>query len=241
MCKYDKIKSDIIKYIPLSQSFRELAKRVNISPGKNFNDYVRNLGEDLSHFTMSHPNSTKYKNHKGKTFGFLTIIDVISINNDIKTMWYFTCQCKCGNIKNILVTNVVKKRTISCGCAQQQSIPKGNRSSNWNGVGELSGSFFYQIKCQAKKRSIDFKLTKEYLWDLFIKQDRKCKFTGIELHFSSSSCKYNQTASLDRIDNNKPYIKGNVQWVHKNINKMRNDLTIEDFVQSCKMVADNYN
>jgi len=45
------------------------------------------------------------------------------------------------------------------------------------------------------------------------------------------------TASVDRIDSNKGYIKGNVQFVHKDINLMKNVLNIEYFIEMCKKIA----
>ena len=44
------------------------------------------------------------------------------------------------------------------------------------------------------------------------------------------------TASLDRIDSSKGYIKGNVQWVHKEFNKMKLDLLDKEFIDICKLV-----
>ena len=46
------------------------------------------------------------------------------------------------------------------------------------------------------------------------------------------------TASLDRIDSSKGYVKGNVQWVHKDINKMKTDFEQSIFIKLCKSVAD---
>ena len=51
---------------------------------------------------------------------------------------------------------------------------------------------------------------------------------------------YVGTASLDRIDSTKGYTKNNIQWVHKTINKMKNVLHDEEFIQWCNLIA-NYN
>ena len=45
------------------------------------------------------------------------------------------------------------------------------------------------------------------------------------------------TASVDRIDSTKGYLKGNVQWVHKSINQMKSNRTDEEFIALCKAVA----
>lgn len=103
----------------------------------------------------------------------------------------------------------------------------------------MSGSFFRNIIVRAKKYNYSFEITKEYLWDLFLKQDRKCALSGIELSFSKdNSNKINiQTASLDRIDSSKGYIEGNVQWVHKNVNFMKYTLSTSDFLKWCNIIS----
>jgi hypothetical protein len=50
-------------------------------------------------------------------------------------------------------------------------------------------------------------------------------------------CNNEQTASLDRIDNSQGYINGNIQWVHKIINRIKMDLNTSYFVELCKKVA----
>lgn len=42
-----------------------------------------------------------------------------------------------------------------------------------------------------------------------------------------------QTASLDRIDSSKGYIEGNVQWLHKDINRLKINYSDEDLIQIC--------
>lgn len=46
-------------------------------------------------------------------------------------------------------------------------------------------------------------------------------------------------ASLDRIDSSQGYIKGNVQWVHKDINKMKFDLSQDRFLELCNIIVQN--
>jgi hypothetical protein len=46
-----------------------------------------------------------------------------------------------------------------------------------------------------------------------------------------------RTASLDRIDSTKGYIEGNLQWVHRDINKLKKNLPDDRFVEICRAVA----
>ena len=46
------------------------------------------------------------------------------------------------------------------------------------------------------------------------------------------------TASLDRIDSSKPYIKGNMQWLHKDVNIMKNAYNINYFINMCRIICE---
>ena len=77
------------------------------------------------------------------------------------------------------------------------------------------------------------------MWDLFIKQNRKCALSGLELSFPKINGDQSYTASIDRIDSSLGYIEGNVQWVHKDINIMKNKYDQDYFIQMCKLISEN--
>lgn len=140
----------------------------------------------------------------------------------------FICKClSCGS------KTTIDRRdfgtTLSCGCLQHL---KGASNSCWSGYGDISGAKWSNIKNGAKDRKINFDIKIEYAWQLFLSQNKKCVFTGIELNFNEP------TASLDRIDSLVGYIEGNIQWVHKDINKMKWNLSDQEFILWCKIIAD---
>lgn len=60
-----------------------------------------------------------------------------------------------------------------------------------------------------------------------------CALTGWEISMS-----YDQaTASLDRIDSQKPYDIGNIQWVHVMVNMCKNKYCQNQFIDMCKSIA----
>jgi len=123
-------------------------------------------------------------------------------------------------------------------------IPR-NKKKDYKGrafvkCGEITERLFKRYRDNAKNRNIEFKISIEYLWDVFLKQNRKCALSQEISIFSSKQAKTikdEQTASLDRIDSSKGYIEGNVQWIHKKINKMKADLEVNEFIQFCKNIA----
>ncbi len=122
--------------------------------------------------------------------------------------------------------------TKSCGCFRA-SVP---RNKWWKGFGELSGRYWGQIKRGAFKRKLDFLIDIEYAWNLFLQQERECAMTEIPIYFAETGRKKG-TASLDRIDSSKGYIKGNVWWVHKDVNLAKSFFELKHFVSLCECVA----
>lgn len=108
---------------------------------------------------------------------------------------------------------------------------------NWTGYGEICGSHFARIKHGAETRNLEFNITIEQIWELFLKQKRKCALSGVILDFKTKS---GGTASLDRMDNSKGYIINNIQWIHKDINIMKMKLNNEEFIKFCHQIS-NYN
>ena len=101
-------------------------------------------------------------------------------------------------------------------------------------VGELTLSKFNRIKSKSMIRKIEFNLTIEYLWNLYITQNRKCAITGDELPNILE-------ASLDRIDSYKGYKEGNVQWVTVQANKCKHILSMSELYEFAKKVLDHAN
>ncbi len=169
----------------------------------------------------------------GKIFGHLTVIQRHSATTKY-VRWL--CRCVCGK-EIVLVAGNIVGGTKSCGCIGNR---KGPESPDWTGCGELSGSFFSRMKKAAKKRDIPFDVTIEYLWNLFLAQNRKCSLSGVILNMprnSSDLALSRQTASVDRIDSSKGYIVGNLQWVHKDLNYMKRAYSQDDFIDLCKSVV----
>jgi hypothetical protein len=91
-----------------------------------------------------------------------------------------------------------------------------------------------------KNRILRFDLDKQYLDQLFQNQNGRCALTGELLWFVKTAKNHQyQNASLDRIDSNQGYIKGNVQWVVKEVNMLKTNMTEERFKNICLLVARN--
>ena len=171
-----------------------------------------------------------------KKFGLLTVIEYVDkAKSRGKTIW--KCKCECGTIKLIQDNHLKSGNTQSCGCLRNR---KGKDSPFFKGYGEIPLDSFSNIRRSAagggilNRKTKEFNITIQQAWNQFLKQNRRCALTNVELHFGE-----NQTASLDRIDSNKGYIEGNIQWLHKDVNIMKNDLDMNTFLMYCKLIYEN--
>lgn len=173
-------------------------------------------------------NFTNYLNLKiGKLLVLERIEDKLNLNGQKIIQW--KCQCNCGAI--IIRTSRHLNRGNCCCKDCKANIDKKN---NFRGVGEISGIFWSSLKRQAKLRNLEFDISLEYIWELFIKQNRRCSVSNLEIGFALSKKEYlngKTTASLDRINSKLGYIKDNIQWVHKWINLMKSDFEQQEFVE----------
>lgn len=189
----------------------------------------------------------KTSNEIGKRYGRLVIISYS--HHDKRKGHYYNCKCDCDNIPKspFRLYALKNNNTKSCGCLFREVNSKSGENSNrWRGHGEISGVYFNQILSMSKKRGINFDISIEEIWQLFLIQDKKCALTGLPLIINTrryqrvdAPKENNGTASLDRIDNSKGYEAGNIQWVHKNINIMKNIFPQQEFIAYCHLVAEN--
>lgn len=174
---------------------------------------------------------------EGDIFGKWKVIsnkhDYVFYNNKpVEKKWL--CRCQCGTEQYIRTSHLTGKRSNSCvQCAID---------SKKSFIGEISSWILNKAKEGAKQRNHVWNITDEYLWDLFLKQKRKCALSGVQLSFSKESGgtkrgRAETTASLDRINSKKGYVEGNVQWVHKVVNMMKNDSLDQEFIKWCKIIS----
>jgi hypothetical protein len=179
-------------------------------------------------------NSNK-KKLKGKRFGKLKVIEKIGKGYDHCFWW--KCLCDCGNEEDVSSYKLTNGLKLMC----KKCVIKKNALLKYKGFAEMSGKTVSRIKRTARQRNHEYDVSKKYLYDLYIKQNKKCALSKLSIVIGNKPGdeKKEITASLDRIDSSKGYIKGNVQWVHKNINRMKSDFDQKYFVDICKMISDN--
>lgn len=173
---------------------------------------------------------------KGKRFDKLVVIEPYEYRPG---GWMWKCKCDCGNETIAYGSKLLHKKKKSCGCGVC-----GKNNYAWNGYGEMLGTVWHRVFTHAKSRKLKVEITNKDVWELFLKQDRKCALSGILLYFAKTTQELRekkQTASLDRIDSSKDYTKDNIQWIHKDLNSMKWDWNQDEFVKWCNLVSNYQN
>ncbi len=147
--------------------------------------------------------------------------------------WCKPCS-KCGKEQSYLrktyAISSFDENKLCKSCSNK--MPENNSHKGWV-MGVLRKSFVGKYIINAKIRNIDWDVSHEYLANLLLKQDMKCKLTGWDISALNVS---NNTASLDRINSKLGYVEGNVQWVHKMVNMCKQNYSQEEFINMCKAI-----
>ena len=148
---------------------------------------------------------------------------------------FYLCSCECGGTIRVIRGNLVSEHTGSCGCLKAR---KQNNSKGWTGHGDVSGRVWNRVLRKAKERDLKVQVTISEVWKKFQDQDGRCALTGWHISLKSIKGRYSeQTASLDRIDSSRGYTLDNVQWIHKDVNWMKNRFSEDRFLEVCKAVV----
>jgi hypothetical protein len=125
----------------------------------------------------------------------------------------------------------VKKNTNCKTCAYKNAVKKKRYQ-------EISIGWFDAKKRRAAERNKEWDITIEYLWRIYIKQGKVCALSGLPLDFDTDS--ENGTVSIDRVNNDKGYVKRNIQLIHKDLNYMKYVYDQKYFIKMCKLVAEKH-
>lgn len=85
-------------------------------------------------------------------------------------------------------------------------------------------------KARAEKKGLEFNIEES---DIVIPEI--CPILEVPLEFGTKT-NYDYSPSLDRIDNTKGYIKGNIQVISKKANTMKSSATLQELKTFCKNV-----
>lgn len=186
---------------------------------------------------MAARKSRKFEDLTGFTRDELTAIEFVGQSGGDKGQRLWKCQCSCGSTVIRTVGDIKSSAgRKSCGCLAFKG-PKESNHPAWKGHEGIWGSYWSKLQYSAATRGHGFSVSIEEAWELYVYQGKVCALSGQPIFFGRRA---EGTASLDRIDSSIGYVAGNIQWVHKDINKMKNVLGQDYFIDLCKKVADTW-
>ena len=149
-------------------------------------------------------------------------------NRKSRTAIYINVNCSCGN--NLWVkASYLKRKPIACRACRAQ-----RRKGIFK---KLPIEFkkwytrYHEIKRRARKEKIPFNLTPEYLKELYELQSGACAITGEKIEDIKGNL------NLDRIIPVNGYVVDNVQWTCRKANMIKQELTMDEFVNYCYKIT----
>ena len=158
----------------------------------------------------------------GQKFGRLTVLDFYGSDKRRESIW--RCQCECGNITNVLSSNLRKGYTKSCGCLQKEKAGKNTPIKDLSNMlfgqltvlyptsQRLNGQVVWHCKCTCGKE-IDVRsynlisgntfscgCLKQSHGEYLIEQLLQKNNIQYEKEKTFSSCIFNDTKQLARFD-----------------------------------------
>ncbi len=174
----------------------------------------------------------------GEKFNFLTILEIVAPGDGYR-YYRYRCLCDCGNTAISCAKSVRQGKTKSCGCLKKKNtilMGKSNRLQTGNSIENI---IIDRYKYSARVANREFTLTKEECQSLLRDNCHYC---------SKEPCKVTKTAhvgdysanGIDRVDNTKGYIQGNVVTCCKRCNAAKMDMSVEEFKQLITNIYHNY-
>ena len=211
-------------YIKQRKSVKTIAQEFNIKSHNSISQYIKKYG--------LHRSSLKDSSHI-LTKDFLEEY-YVKQNLSLKDV-----AIKAGFQRKSIVKKALEKYDIAIR-EHTKSTKFKNAIYNKRLHHTIPSRYFYSLISGAERRNIKFEIDIDDLWNQFEKQNGKCALSKLDLKFPFFGERPTaQTASLDRINSDIGYIINNIQWLHKDVNKMKWELEQEKFINLCKLISEN--
>lgn len=133
----------------------------------------------------------------------------------------------CDDCNKLLTPYQKKKIKMDKDPTYREHVLQGKRESHKRNIVH---NMWKRAKSRAEKYGYDFNIEES---DIIIPE--VCPLLGIKI-FCGDKDDYESSPSLDRIDNSKGYIKGNVWVISKKANSMKNSASAKELATFCQNI-----
>lgn len=209
------------EYIINRKSYRQIAKETGFSNASIYTRIIKFKLERRSLRDSSHILTKEYleEHYVRQNKSLRTIVEEI------------------GFKRKSIVKDALIKHGIPLRAETRNTQKQINRDKSRRGHHTIRKGYINSLTRGAIERGLEFDVDVEYLWGLFEQQNERCAISGVPISFPKrGELSSVGTASLDRIDSEKGYIEGNVQWVHKTVNKIKLNLNNSELISWCEQI-----
>ena len=156
----------------------------------------------------------------GKRFGRLTVLS-LSEGKSRGVIWH--CRCDCGKDTDVFALNLKRNHTKSCGCLLREVSRKINKADY------ETGTRLHKIWHKMKRRCREIDDHAKHYFQRGIKVCDEWTNDYKKFRDWAMSHGYDDSLTIDRIDNDKGYFPENCRWVTMMVqaNNTRNNVVIE--------------
>ena len=156
--------------------------------------------------------------YEGQSFGKWQVLSPeVKVEGEAKVK----CRCKCGTERYVSALTLIKKKSTACTVCSHKKFGKDNPS--WKSISDI-------VPIRFTKRGMTADDVASIIEEWY-KCRGACALTGKSISFED------KTASLDRIDSKKGYVRGNIQWVHIHANICKNLFDQDYFLTLCHAIV----